>query len=112
MTEMKGCSAVSPILPLPCPSFITNAAGRPSERQLRSLVYVCVIKLFASLSKSVYAQLCVLHLSTSQSLSALMCTVCVMYVLRVSVCCASIHAMCLLLVAHMVLLCCGVQPAL
>lgn len=60
MTEMKGCSLVSPVLTL-TPSIIhLQHHGAPESVAAVHVscaqVYVCVINLFAYISKSVYAR--------------------------------------------------------
>lgn len=59
MTEMKGCSLVSPVLTL-TPSIIHWVHRRATQSAAAvhascAQVYLCVINLFAIISKSVYA---------------------------------------------------------
>lgn len=123
---MKGCSLVTPILTL-TPS-ITHLEHHGAPECVAAVhascvqVYMCVINLFAYISKSVYAHMCIVCINIpSFNLSLLMCTMCqytklcfmnVCSVCVLYMCSVCLHAMCLLLVAHLVLLCCAAQPAL
>lgn len=129
MTEMKGCSFVSPVLAL-TPS-ITHRAHHgvfgSCACQLCASARVC--DQFVCIHFKVCLCTCVYSVGInipSVSLSALMCTMCVVYSVYVSymyalgvcvcvcviMCSVNLHAMCLLRVAHLVLLCCTAQPAL
>lgn len=132
MTEMKGCSLVSPVLTLTL-SIIHRQHHRALEcvaavHASCAQVYMCVINLFAYISKSVYAHVCIVCINIpSVNLSALMCTMClctkcvlflyvccmhVFWCVCVCMCIVCLYMQCVLLVAHLVLLCCAAQPAL
>lgn len=78
---MKGCSLVSPILTLT--TSITHLEHHGAPQCVAAVhascvqVYMCVISLFAYISKSVYAHVCIVCINIpSVNLSLLMFTMC------------------------------------
>lgn len=83
MTEMKGCSLVSPILTLTPSITLQEHDGAPefvaAVHASCAQVYVCVINLFACVSKSVYAHVCIVCINIpAVNLSVLMHTMCLL----------------------------------